>query len=159
MTLRLRPHHLLCVLTYVGKGYSPDFTANMTRIAGRLGAGEAVEIVAGPDDICAPLLDGPDPHCHRPSVVERDRAAARDLDDLLGLDVRTGAHLVLDEDLASRLRTAFASGTIRSACAGCAWVDLCGSIAASGFDSAVLETRRLHSIAHNRHRRRTSSRR
>ena len=147
MTIRLRPHHLLCVLTYVGRGYSPAFTANMTRIAQRLGAGEDIELVAGPDDICAPLLGNPDPHCHRPSVVERDRAAARDLSDLLGLDVRTGAHLVLDDEVIGRLRAAFASHQIRSACTGCEWVDLCGSIAAQGFDGAVLQSSRLRSNA------------
>ena len=147
MTVRLRPHHLLCVLTYVGRGYSPAFTANMTEVAERLGAGEDIELVAGPDDICAPLLDEPDAHCHRASVVERDRAAPRDLSDLLGLDVRTGARLVLDENVIHRLRAAFASHQIRSACAGCEWVDLCGSIAASGFDGAILKGNRLRSSA------------
>ena len=147
MTVRLRPHHLLCVLTYVGRGYSPAFTANMTVVAERLGAGEEIELVAGPDDICVPLLDGPDPHCRRASVMERDRAAARDLHDLLDLDVRTGAHPVLDEDVIRRLRAAFASDQIRSACTGCEWVDLCGSIAASGFDGAVLQSSRLRSSA------------
>ena len=147
MTVRLRPHHLLCVLTYVGRGYSPGFTANMTAVAERLGAGEDIELVDGPDDICAPLLADPDPHCHRPSVMERDRAAARDLSDLLGLDVRTGAHLVLNDDLVGRLREAFTSHQIRSACTGCEWVDLCGSIAASGFGGAVLQSSRLRSRA------------
>ena len=147
MTVRLRPHHLLCVLTYVGRGYSPAFTANMTAVAERLGAGEDIELVVGPDDICAPLLDHPDPHCRRASVVERDRAAARDLHDLLGFDVQTGAHWVLDEDLVGRLREAFASHQIRSACTGCEWVDLCGSIAASGFDGVVLQSSRLRSSA------------
>lgn len=147
MTVCLRPHHLLCVLTYVGRGYSPAFTANMTAVTERLGAGEDIELVAGLDDICAPLLDAPDPHCHRASVMERDRAAARDLSDLLGLNVRTGAHLVLDEDVIGRLRAVFASNRIRSACTGCEWVDLCGSIAASGFDGAVLKGNRLRSSA------------
>ena len=39
MTVRLRPHHLLCLLSYIGRGYSPAFSANMTRVARRLGAG------------------------------------------------------------------------------------------------------------------------
>lgn len=147
MTVRLRPHHLLCVLTYVGLGYSPAFTANMTGVAERLGAGEDIELVAGPDDICAPLLDGPDAHCHRASVMERDRAAERDLSALLGLDVQTGVHWVLNDDLATRLRAAFASHQIRSACTGCEWVDLCGSIAAHGFDGAILQSSRLRSSA------------
>ena len=147
MTVHLRPHHLLCVLTYVGRGYSPAFTANMTAVAERLGAGEEIELVAGPDDICAPLLGGSDPHCRRASVMERDRAAARDLSPLLGFEIRTGAHLVLNDEVIGRLRAAFASHQIRSTCTGCEWVDLCGSIAAHGFDGAVLQSSRLRSSA------------
>ncbi|MEO1226164.1 MAG: DUF1284 domain-containing protein [Pseudomonadota bacterium] len=140
MTVRLRPHHLLCVLTYVGKGYSRAFVANMTRIAERLGAGEAVEIVEGPDDICAPLLDGPDPHCRRARVTRRDRAAARDLGRVLDLEAGPGARVTLDPDLLVRLREAFSSNRIRSACTGCEWVGLCGSIAATGFEGAAVAT-------------------
>ncbi|TJU92322.1 MAG: DUF1284 domain-containing protein, partial [Mesorhizobium sp.] len=63
MTVRLRAHHLLCLLTYVGKGYSPAFTANYDKVVKRLGEGEAVLIVSGPDAICAPMLDEREPHC------------------------------------------------------------------------------------------------
>ena len=83
MTIRLRPHHLLCLLTYSGKGYSAAFTANYDVIAGRISQGEDVLIVEGPDDICAPLLGDSEPHCWRDSVTERDRLAARDLRELL----------------------------------------------------------------------------
>ncbi len=58
MTVRLRGHHLLCMLTFVGKGYSPAFVENYDRIAGRLSEGEDILLVDGPDDICAPLLCG-----------------------------------------------------------------------------------------------------
>ena len=78
MTIRLRAHHLLCLLTYVGKGYSPAFTANYDAIAERLSRGEDILLVSGPDDICAPLLDEPEPHCLNEGVIERDRLAARD---------------------------------------------------------------------------------
>lgn len=132
MTVRLRPHHLLCLLSYSGRGYSPAFSANMTRVARRLGAGERVEIVEGPDDICAPLLGEAEPHCRRAGVTERDRRAARDLGRL------PGAGLVFAPGLVKRWRAAFASGRIRTACAGCEWVELCDAIAASGFDGAVL---------------------
>ena len=143
MTVRLRPHHLLCLLSYSGRGYSPAFSANMTRIAGRLGAGERIEIVEGPDDICAPLLNEADPHCRRAGAAERDRMAARDLGRLPGAPAaRPGAGLVFAPGLVRRLRAAFASGRIRTACAGCEWIDLCGAIAAGGFDGAVLHSNR-----------------
>lgn len=133
MTIRLRPHHLLCVLTYVGKGYSPAFTANFDAIAARLARGEPAVIVAGPDDVCAPLLGEAGAHCHRDSVSERDRRAARDAATLLGRPVETQTRLVFDAPLLARLRTAFAAGAIRSACGGCQWQALCSDIAAGGY--------------------------
>ncbi|ARC90782.1 DUF1284 domain-containing protein [Rhodovulum sp. MB263] len=138
MTLRLRPHHLLCLLTFVGRGYSPAFTANMTASVGRLRAGEEAEIVDGPDDLCAPLLDGPEPHCHRCSVTARDRAAASAVGRLLGRTIRPGTRLRFDAGLVRRLRQAFAAGKIRSACGGCEWHELCSRVAASGYAEASL---------------------
>lgn len=135
MTVRLRAHHLLCLLTYVGKGYSPAFTANYDKVVGRLGEGEAVLIVSGPDDICAPMLDEPEPHCLRESAVERDRLAARDVGALLGRPIEAGEPLVLDASSLARMRTAFASG---QACSGCEWSDLCGAVAAGGFHDTRL---------------------
>ncbi|MET3598937.1 DUF1284 domain-containing protein [Martelella mangrovi] len=133
MTVRLRPHHLLCILTFVGKGYTPAFTANMAVIVGRLAEGEEIEIIEGPDAICAPLLDEAAPHCHRESVVERDLAAAADVGGLLALTIKPGTRFVLDEARIRQLRHAFAKGRTRSACAGCDWRELCGAVAASGY--------------------------
>ncbi len=38
--VRLRAHHLLCLLTYVGKGYSEAFVRRADALAARLSAGE-----------------------------------------------------------------------------------------------------------------------
>ncbi|MDG4880565.1 DUF1284 domain-containing protein [Mesorhizobium sp. WSM4884] len=138
MTVRLRAHHLLCLLTYVGKGYSPAFTANYDKVVGRLGEGEAVLIVSGPDDICAPMLDEPEPHCLRESAAERDGLAARDVGALLGRPVQAGDRLALDPAGLARMRTAFSSGQTRQACSGCEWSGLCGAVAAGGFQDARL---------------------
>lgn len=133
MTVRLRPHHLLCLLTYVGKGYSAAFTANYDAIAVRISDGEDVVIIAGLDDICAPLLAGAEPHCHRDSVIERDRLALRDLGELLESRPRLGQHVVLVPSLLKQMREAFAAGRTRTACVGCEWHSLCTTISASGY--------------------------
>ncbi|MDX8499209.1 DUF1284 domain-containing protein [Mesorhizobium sp. VK4C] len=138
MTVRLRAHHLLCLLTYVGKGYSPAFTANYDKVVGRLGEGEAVLIVSGPDDICAPMLDEPESHCLRESAAERDRLAARDVRALLGRPIEAGGPLVLDASSLARMRTAFSSGQTRQACSGCEWSDLCSAVAGGGFHDTRL---------------------
>lgn len=138
MTVRLRPHHLLCVLTYVGRGYTPAFTANLTAIAARLAAGEEVEIVDGPDAVCAPLLDDPEAHCYRSNVLARDQAAANEIGERLTLTIRPGTRLVLDAALIRRLRRAFTANRVRSACDGCAWRTLCGTVATSGYAGTTL---------------------
>lgn len=133
MTVELRAHHLLCLLTYVGKGYSPEFTANYDAVAVRLSAGEDVLVVAGPDDICAPLLGQVDAHCWRDSVELRDERAAEDLTTLLGRPVCPGSSIKLGPDLLAQMRAAFASDVTRRACSRCAWADLCTRVAASEY--------------------------
>ena len=133
MTIRLRAHHLLCLLTYVGEGYSPAFTANYDAVAERLSRGEDILLVSGPDDVCAPLLDEQEPHCLNESVIERDRLAARDVGDLLALPIQPGVRVDLDAAILARLRQAFSVGGVRKACGGCEWSELCGAIAAGGF--------------------------
>ena len=138
MTVRLRAHHLLCLLTYAGKGYSPAFTAGFTAIAARIAAGEGVTLAPGPDDICAPMLGEPACHCLDDSVARRDRRAARDIAALLGRPVMPGDRLVLDAAVLARMRDAFAAGALRGACAGCGWSGLCRAIAAEGYETAIL---------------------
>ena len=133
MTVRLRAHHLLCMLTYVGKGYTPDFCTNYDAIVARLTRGEDIEIVAGPDDVCAPLLSTETPHCHNESVLVRDAQAAASASDLLGVQVEPGFRFALDTAIVTRFRTAFAAGTSRTACGGCEWSTLCDGIAGGGF--------------------------
>jgi len=133
--LALRPHHLLCLLTYAGRGYSPGFVANFDRIAARIAAGQGVTLVDGPDSVCAPCLDDPAAHCRNDSVRQRDAAAGAALAPLLG-PLHPGRTLVLDAATLGRLRAAFARGDIRSACQGCEWRDLCSAIADQGFAAA-----------------------
>lgn len=138
MTIALRPHHLLCLLTYIGRGYSPGFVENYDRLAARLGSGEAIAIVDGPDAICAPILDAPDSHCRIASVIERDRLAALAVAEALGTPIAPGMTLILDPPRVATLRKHFAQGTIRAACTGCEWQDLCSSIAQTGFEGVKI---------------------
>lgn len=139
MTVRLRAHHLLCMLTYVGEGYSKTFTANYDRIVARLGAGEGILLISGPDDVCAPLLAEDNPHCHNASVIERDRLALIAAGEIVGRPLAVGESLVLSGTLLDRLRAAFENGESRAACADCEWSGLCTRIAASGFEGVKLE--------------------
>lgn len=138
MTIRLRPHHLLCLLTYAGKGYSVAFVANFDAIAARLSAGEDILIVSGPDDICAPVLGEAEPHCLRDGVAERDRQAAASVGTLLGYSIAEDMELQFHPSLLRSMRDAFSSGRTRGACGGCEWFGLCSSIAASDYRAVAL---------------------
>ncbi|UJW85252.1 DUF1284 domain-containing protein [Devosia sp. SL43] len=139
MTIQLRAHHLLCMLTYIGRGYTPAFVANYDAIIVRLGGGETIELVDGPDDVCVPLLTEGEPHCHHDNVLERDRLARLAISDLLQTDLTRP--FSLDEQVLSGLRAAFSTGQIRPACAGCEWAELCDSVAQSGYSGVRLNAR------------------
>jgi uncharacterized protein len=143
VTVRLRGHHLLCILTYKGEGYSPAFVANLDRIAARLTAGEDVLLVDGPDDVCAPLLApgsvGEErPHCDLDRVRDRDKRALEAVSALLSRALAAGERLTLEPETASRMRSAFETGEIRAACVGCEWSELCTSIADARFAATLL---------------------
>jgi hypothetical protein len=129
MTVRLRPHHLLCMLTYVGKGYSEAFVANYDAVAKRLSDGEDILVVDGPDDLCAPLLHEADAHCREQSVVERDRQAALDIGTLLATPIGAESRLQFGRTGLIAMREAFSRGETRRACLGCQWADLCDAVA------------------------------
>lgn len=139
MTTRLRPHHLLCMLTFVGNGYTPAFVQNFEEVVRRISTGgESVEIVEGPDDVCAPLLAASDCHCNNASVADRDRDAAEALGNLLRRPIRAKEQVLLDQGTLGLLREAFAAGTIRRACIGCQWSPLCDGIAQNCFAGTLL---------------------
>lgn len=138
MTIRLRAHHLLCLLTFAGKGYSPAFAARFSVIARRIHKGATIQIVTGPDDICAPVLNDPQSHCRNVSVALRDDQAARDVGALLGRVIRPGDSFPLDGQTIAKMRAGFAQTRIRAACLGCEWSDLCSTIASADYAGTVI---------------------
>ena len=139
MTIRLRSHHFLCMLTFAGKGYTPAFIINFEQIIGRISAGaEEIEVVEGPDDICTSLTSDPDCHCRKPSVMLRDHHAAEALSNLLGQPIQPGVRIRMTGDHLRVMREEFAAGTIREACVGCQWATMCDVIAQNKFERTQL---------------------
>ncbi|APG83756.1 DUF1284 domain-containing protein [Sinorhizobium americanum] len=138
--VRLRGHHLLCLLTFVGEGYTPAFTGNFRLIAARLSAGEEIEIVEGPDDICAPMLDQPEAHCRNSDIRKRDAWALAAIDERLGISLKPGSVLDLGGGRLVALRSAFAAGLIRAACNECEWSEFCTRIARCSFEGTLVQT-------------------
>lgn len=145
MSVKLRGHHLLCVLTFIGHGYSPAFSKNYEAVVKRLNAGEAALLVEGPDEICAVLINEEEqPHCFNCSVVERDKAAVTLISRLLGTELRVGDEIVLSSHLVAKMRKAYAEGVFKKACQNCEWVQFCDEISSSGFQKVLLRHPKHH---------------
>jgi len=118
--VRLRGHHLLCLLGYQGMGYSPEYVANMTAIHTRLRRtpDTPVEIVEGPDLLCQafPADDPAQPvHC------EEERVMWRDAQILARLGLRPGA-VISWQEILDRIIEDVAVEDIPQFCHTCPWL-------------------------------------
>lgn len=144
LPIRLRPHHFLCMLTYVGKGYSQSFTENYDVLIKKLNKGNVwVEVVSTPDDICAPrLCDSDDKtcHCYDASIIENDQEALRDFEKNPAFSmIRIGNRFRLTKNLIKELRAAYKENAIRTACNGCEWKSICNTLVQQDFEGSYLK--------------------
>ncbi|MFT3727011.1 MAG: DUF1284 domain-containing protein [Terricaulis sp.] len=134
--LRLRPHHFLCMLTYAGKGYTPRFVRGYDRVVMDMKRGRFVELVVGPDDICAGLSGSRKrAHCYSKDVQTRD---AQTLQDFRSKRLTLTPSAPITAARLRRLRKAYTKGTVRSACTGCSWKRLCDSLVVQDFAGCKL---------------------
>lgn len=160
--LHWRAHHiLLCGSSYVGKGYTDDYTARlstMMQMVNQRPEGVRVKLVEGPDDWCKPLLASTDSaslahqkHCIHPSTQHRDEMARQDLSQLLGRDIQTNSILTLTPVMVKLFRKAFRRATRakqkgetqgydtpRRGCHACSWNKMCDEIAQRHYRDIVL---------------------
>jgi len=143
--IQLRGHHLLCVLPYVGKGYTQEFINNFNSIVEQINHGAEIEITSGPDMICASLRRGfkttcaHSNNCRKTSVRTRDHTALRDVARVLRIKVlKPGDRVRLKERDVRRLRHSFRHGAIRRACMSCEWHKVCSAIAADHYADTLL---------------------
>jgi uncharacterized protein len=113
---RLRGHHLLCLPGYRGMGYSREYVVEMTKLHTtlRLYPDTTVEIVLGPDDLCAHFPSDGDCHCMEKGVFERDVQVLSELGLQVG-DVVTWS--IVEE----RIRSALDAKDIDRICPTCPW--------------------------------------
>lgn len=143
--VEFRPHHFLCILTFVGKGYSRSFTENFLALATKINEliaqhGQVdIKIIDTPDDICKGFKDAEgntclhNRHCLDEDVKIRDQQALKAVARLLsgqedGLAV--GSTISLTAETIKSLRSAFKHDqAFREACQSCSWFDACTYIA------------------------------
>lgn len=120
LTLKLRPHHLVCLTLFRGKGYSPDFTRNVRRMLREIRRGALIELVEGCDDVCSKCPYIKDNKCmkHESSEVEvreMDLGWLRELGLNYGDKLRT---LEVAKEKATPIN-------LQSICRKCEWLLFC----------------------------------
>lgn len=123
MTLRLRPHHVLCAIGFDGVGYDNAFTANLGNITrGQLRARGGTEIqvlITGhADAICAPCPRRVGLGCEAQARIDRIDAAH-----LAMLGLKVGARLSWGECL-EVTRARIVPDDLDRICEGCPWLPL-----------------------------------
>ena len=119
---KLRPHHVLCIGFYKGKGYSESFVKKMDSITASLAQNPSqnVRITASDDDLCAacPHFDGK--LCASIKKVSRyDAAVMR----LCGLEEGVYPYDFLRALADEKIN---AEGKLCEVCSDCEWYYICG---------------------------------
>ena len=115
--IKIRPHHLLCVSGFNGKGYSDDFIQNMARVVRALKNKKEILITFGYDDICSKCPDLNNEKCvSEEKVGKHDSLVANELDLENGKVYNT---VGLSKDTDAK-KTA-----LKRYCVSCEWFDEC----------------------------------
>ena len=121
----LRPHHLLCIQHYVGRGYDEVFTRHMNQVTESLRQHpeQQIQIEEGCDELCRACPNREGDSCNSPDKVSRMDTAVRTLCHLQTGDISTWKEL---KDLAKT--NILLSGAFDEVCGDCNWYELCKSV-------------------------------
>jgi hypothetical protein len=115
----------MCVTTYQGKGYSPDFVANMNRVWHALRSGNVprVEVHAVADPLCLACPNLQDASIPTSCQFQRS-IEARDHRLLAAMGWEEGQVV----ELAPVMETILANHAelLENVCVGCDWIAICG---------------------------------
>jgi len=120
MKLSFRPHHFLCTLGFQGKGFSPAFVENYSRIIKALKADDSLclEVVTTGDSICQAC-----PHREGTGCSQDEKIRKLDRNHAQILDLKAGDRLTWKEGQAL-LKEKMSLEAFHQACAGCSWKSL-----------------------------------
>ncbi len=124
MQIHLRPHHGICLLNFIGKGYSDDFSLNMSRMQQLLmeDPETRITITKGADDLCqrCPNRRGSACTSLHPPLFDENVLRLTGLS--YGQNVTWGAF--------SALTSPLSLFHLEETCPNCEWLSLCKEIAA-----------------------------
>jgi hypothetical protein len=121
--VRIRAHNLLCIQGFVGKGYSPEFVANMTAVIESLGDESEVTVTAEPDVICEACPNLAPSGCALHGEGTEQGIVRQDRDVMARLGVEEGSSLPW-RALVDRIAARVAPDDLDAICGSCPWLPL-----------------------------------
>ncbi|MBY0223183.1 DUF1284 domain-containing protein [Sporosarcina aquimarina] len=117
--IKLRGHHIFCLLGYRGMGYSEEYAENMTKIqiTLRTQPDTLIQIIKGPDHLCAKFPEGQPYHCEDKGIYVRDSEILK----RLGL---TFSDVLPWREVERRIRVEILPSDIATICETCSWRSL-----------------------------------
>ena len=120
----IRPHHIFCLCFFEGKGYSPEFVANLSALYSDLQKGTPLRIVSGKDSVCRAC-----PHLQN-GICTSGKADTFDQRVLAGLSLSYGS-LYRWKELRGWAQTLLRTMPLENLCQECEWFSICGQKARS----------------------------
>ena len=123
--MRLRFHHLLCILGFQGLGYDEKFVEGMKRIVQKIKESPDLEIkiIKGCDDICSACPFNIDGYCENEVVGGEERAKERDSQVAERLALKTRNALTVKEVM-DLLKKEIKPGDLAVICTDCPWLEM-----------------------------------
>ncbi|MCL0077143.1 DUF1284 domain-containing protein [Dehalococcoidia bacterium] len=120
--LKIRAHHLLCLLGFRGLGYNQEFITKMRKVVEKLDSNSTITLVVECDIICSSC-----PH-HKGSKCLKDadselKVKAQDLEVLMRLGFEAGAQMPVVKAWA-RIKERLSFNDIAEICRHCEWLEL-----------------------------------
>ena len=114
--IRLRGHHLFCLLGYRGMGYSKEYVENMTKLHQTLRSHPEthIELVEGPDQLCEKYPNSGEYHCKDQNIYVRDAVI------LEKMGLKIGETLKWQE-IEERVKDFVIPSDIHTVCETCNW--------------------------------------
>lgn len=118
--VQLRPHHLLCIQLFEGKGYSPEFVKNMFDTIDRLNSNPDIMLTSTCDTLCSECPNSKGPVC-----ITEEKIQTYDKNVLKETHLEEGKIYKWND--ASRIAADLIldKGIIQEVCVDCGWKDIC----------------------------------
>ena len=108
---------------FVGKGYSEEFTVNMSRVIAALHGGEKLVLTDGADDICTACPFNNDGVCKDIEKVNRYDASAKNV-----LELEYGKEYNYSKSRTAVNDNIYKTGKLSDICGNCEWFELCTDV-------------------------------